>query len=211
MIIAFRRFVVRIIYKIIPPHYFYNEAAWIRGIENRRLSNSSITARFTGNSMIHNMPERPEQIKVGSGTLVEGELLIFKYGGKIVIGENSYVGRNTLIWSGESVHIGSNVLISHNCNISDTSAHEFDHEERAERFENLMRHGYPVDKAAILTAPIIIEDYAWINPYVIIIKGVKIGKGAIIAAGSVVTKDVKPFTMVAGNPAKVVKELGRGA
>jgi acetyltransferase-like isoleucine patch superfamily enzyme len=62
-------------------------------------------------------------------------------------------------------------------------------------------------KGNVDTAPIIIEDHVWISFNVIVFKGVTIGKGAIIAAGSVVTKDVAPFTLMAGNPAKPVKTL----
>ena len=59
----------------------------------------------------------------------------------------------------------------------------------------------------IEVSPTIIEDDAWIGVNVIILKGLTIGKGAIIGAGSVVTKNVPPMTLVAGNPAKVIKEL----
>ena len=51
-------------------------------------------------------------------------------------------------------------------------------------------------------APVTIEDYAFIGPRVIILPGVKIGKGAVVAAGAVVTKDVKDYALVVGNPAK---------
>lgn len=54
--------------------------------------------------------------------------------------------------------------------------------------------------------PIVIGDDVWIGMNVIILKGVKIGTGAIIAAGAVVTKEVPPYTLVAGVPAKVIKE-----
>ena len=54
---------------------------------------------------------------------------------------------------------------------------------------------------------VVIEDDAWIGFKSSVLKGVTIGRGAIIAAGSVVTKDVPPFTLVAGNPAKVIREL----
>lgn len=56
-------------------------------------------------------------------------------------------------------------------------------------------------------APIVIEDDVWIGEYAAIMKGVTIGKGAIVAAHAVVTKDVPAYTVVAGNPAKVVKDL----
>ena len=70
-----------------------------------------------------------------------------------------------------------------------------------------MKYGHPKEKGNVVTAPIIIEDYAWISYNVSILKGVKIGKGSIVAAGSVVTKDTPPFSIVAGNPAKVIKQL----
>jgi acetyltransferase-like isoleucine patch superfamily enzyme len=103
--------------------------------------------------------------------------------------------------------VGNHVLIAHNVNIVDTNSHEIPHIERAERYIELITKGYPVEKASIQTAPITIEDYVWISFNATILKGVTIGKGAIVAAGAVVTKDVPPFTIVAGNPAVVVKTL----
>ena len=56
-------------------------------------------------------------------------------------------------------------------------------------------------------SPVIIEDKVWIGTRSIILKGVTVGEGAIVGAGSVVTKDVQPWTVVAGNPAQKIKEL----
>lgn len=53
--------------------------------------------------------------------------------------------------------------------------------------------------------PVLIEDDVWIGARVIILPGVKVGKGSVIGAGSVVTKDVMPYTVVGGNPARVLK------
>ncbi len=207
MIDRIRKLLVRFVFKVIPPEYFVHAYNTRRESNNKSLTTSGSTTRFTPTAAVFNMPGKVDKIAVGIGTVVEGDLLVFNYGGSIVIGRDSYVGRNSVVWSGENVTIGDNVLISHNVNISDTSAHEFDHLERADRFRELLVKGHPFDKASIQTAPIVIEDYVWINPYSIIIKGVRIGKGAIVAAGSVVTSDVEPFTMVAGNPARVVRQL----
>ena len=57
------------------------------------------------------------------------------------------------------------------------------------------------------SAPVIIEDNVWIGQYCTILKGVRIGKGSIVATRAVVTKDVPPYSIVAGNPAKVVKKI----
>jgi acetyltransferase-like isoleucine patch superfamily enzyme len=207
MITWIRELLVKLVFKLIPPEYFLEE------FERRRLQlkNKEVIiktgSQFTRRAQVYNMRKDPSRIVIGQGSLVEAELLIFNYGGCIVVGDNTYIGRDSVVWSGEKVSIGNNVLISHNVNISDTSAHEIDHLQRAERFKDFLANGYPESKASVTTAPIIIDDHVWINPYCIIIKGVSIGKGAIIAAGSVVTKDVDAFTMVGGNPAKFIKAL----
>lgn len=156
---------------------------------------------------IYNMRGNLQDIRIGKNSHVRGELLVFNYGGKIEIGDNTFIGVGSKVWSGELVIIGSNVLISHNVNIMDTNSHEMDHLERAEGFIKLMREGYPKDKGSIKTSPVVIEDYAWISFNAIILKGVRIGKGAVVSAGAVVTKDVPDFCLVAGNPAQVIKHL----
>jgi acetyltransferase-like isoleucine patch superfamily enzyme len=59
----------------------------------------------------------------------------------------------------------------------------------------------------IKTKPVIIEDDVWIGMGAVILKGVRIGKGSVVAAGAIVTKDVPPNSIVAGNPAQVVKQI----
>lgn len=156
---------------------------------------------------VFNLQNDRNLIVVGDNSNILGELLIFAYGGGIKIGENSFVGEGVRIWSGENITIGSNVLISHNCNIVDTNSHEIDYLERAQGYINLKEHGYPKTKGSILTSKIVIEDYAWISFNVTILKGVTIGKGAIVGANSVVIEDVPPYTLVVGNPAKVIKKI----
>ena len=161
---------------------------------------------FFPNSRIFN-PQSKDKIKIGNNTHIRGHLLVLKYGGKITIGNNCFVGDGSRIWSGDLIKIGNNVLISHNVNIMDTNSHEIDYVERSERYIDLIKNGQWEDKGSIITSPVIINDYVWISFNSIILRGVTIGKGAIIAAGSVVTKDVEEFTVVAGNPAKIVKYL----
>ena len=104
------------------------------------------------------------------------------------IGAYSSIGDRTQIHCGNRVSIGTHVLISWDVNII-----EFDYHAPG--------GGVPEPR------PIIIEDEAWIGARCIITKGVTIGKGAILAAGAVVTKDVPPFTLVAGNPARPIKTV----
>lgn len=108
-----------------------------------------------------------------------------------VLGDGSGIGVNCEIARG--VRIGSNVMMGPEC-LFYTNQHQFNPETR--RFE-----GYTDIK------PIVIEDDVWIGRRAIIMGGVTIGKGAVIGAAAVVTKDVPPYTIAAGNPAVVKKHL----
>jgi len=196
------------IFRFFKIHRLVNKANELDKLKqiNRQVTNNGGT--FFSSASVSNMKNDSSKIVIGKGTYIRGELSVFNYGGQIIIGENGYIGEQTKITSGESIQIGNNVLISHNVNIVDSTAHELDYIERAEAFRNLIKFGPPEFKSqTISTDPIIIGDDVWINFNVIILKGVKIGRGAIIAAGSVVTKDVPPFVLVGGNPAKQLKEL----
>lgn len=106
-------------------------------------------------------------------------------GAEIVIGDCTYINRRTEIMAKDSVTIGTGCAISWDVVISDTDYHQIE--------------------GTISTKPIVIGDEVWIGCKSIILKGVHIGNGAVVAAGSVVTKDVEPYTLVAGIPAKVIK------
>lgn len=182
-------------------------------INNRKIisecesqTNLGENSKFYPEAKVYNS-QLKESIVIGDNTNICGQLLVFKYGGRIKIGNDCYVGGGSRIWSGESVIIGNNVLISHNVSIVDTNSHEVNHLERAERYKELAINGPWQNKGSIITNPILISDYVWINFGAIILKGVTIGEGAIVAAGAVVTKDVESFTVVAGNPAVVVRHL----
>lgn len=166
-----------------------------------------INSKFYGTSIVENHRKNRDKIKIGENTHIRGELLVFNYGGKIVIGDDCFIGEGSRIWSGDSLTIGNDVLISHNVNIIDTNSHEINAVERSKRYKELLISGHWEDKGSIKTAPIVIEDFAWISFGVTILKGVKIGKGAIIGAKSVVMKDVPDWTIVAGNPAQVIREI----
>ena len=156
---------------------------------------------------IHNIRRLRQAIRVGANTHLKGELLTFAHGGEITIGEYCYVGEQSHIWSAASISIGDRVLISHNVNIFDSLTHPIRALERHQHYRQIITCGHP-NQVALEEAPIRIGNDAWIGCLAIILRGVTIGEGAIVGAGSVVSKDVPPFTIVAGNPARVVRELG---
>jgi acetyltransferase-like isoleucine patch superfamily enzyme len=70
-------------------------------------------------------------------------------------------------------------------------------------------HGVPFDVyTGIESRPVFVRDGVWIGANAVVLKGVTVGRGAIVGAGSVVTKDVPEYTVVAGNPARTIRELG---
>jgi acetyltransferase-like isoleucine patch superfamily enzyme len=176
---------------------------------NNCLNNVTIgkKSKFYEQARVINLQGNSAKINIGENTHIRGTLLLFAHNGNINIGNNSYIGNGTQIWSANVINIGNDVLISHNCNIIDTNSHEIDYLERKESYLKLLENGHPKENISVQSAPIIIEDHAWINFNVSILKGVTIGKGAIVGAGSVVLKNVEPFTMVAGNPAIFIKNI----
>ena len=101
-----------------------------------------------------------------------------------------------------AVDIGDRVQIGPGGIIVDTDGHPVDPAVRRRQVEGLT---YPLD--SVEKRPIVIEDDVWIGFGVIVLKGVRIGRASVIGAGSVVTRDIPPFCVAAGNPARVVRRL----
>jgi acetyltransferase-like isoleucine patch superfamily enzyme len=110
---------------------------------------------------------------------------------KIVIGANTYVNRYTIFDAHRQLHIGERVMIGPHCYFTDAD-HSTDPESSVQ--VQPMRH-----------KPLIIEDEAWIGAHVTVLPGVRIGKGAVLGAGSVVTRDIPPMAVAIGSPARVVR------
>jgi len=155
---------------------------------------------------VRNIRNQRHAIRVGNNTHLKGELLTFAHGGEISIGEYCYVGEQSHIWSAAHISIGDRVLISHNVNIFDSLTHPVNPRERHRHYREIITSGHPVS-IDLGEAPVCIRNDVWIGCLSIVLGGVTIGEGAIVGAGSVVSKDVPPFTIVAGNPAKFVREL----
>jgi len=146
------------------------------------------------------------EIVLGDYVICAGELYSFFNKGVISIGDCSYVGQGTRIWALSRVEIGSRVLISHDCFICDNLTHPMDARTRHQQY--MAKHGFPFpERIELNEQPITIGSDVWIAAGVTILRGVKIGEGAVIAAGAVVTRDVPAGVIVAGNPARVVKQI----
>ncbi len=145
--------------------------------------------------VIDNLRGDPKHIRIGEHCYVRGRLLTYGHAGEISMGDWCYIGVRTEIWSMASVSIGNRVLVSHGVNIIDGSSHSSVASERHQHFRDILTKGHPrnTDEVpGVDGAPIVIEDDAWISFGATILKGVRIGKGSIVAAGAIVTKDVPP-------------------
>lgn len=123
------------------------------------------------------------------------KLMADRPGARILVGDNTRMS-GTCIHAYRSVTVGRNCLIAGNTQIFDGSGHDlcFPHVE-----ERLHTAGSAEE--------IVIEDNVWIGAHSIVLPGVRIGYGAVIGAGSVVTRDVPRFALAAGNPARVVRDF----
>lgn len=107
---------------------------------------------------------------------------------KISIGERCYINRHTMIDAHEQIKIGPDCMIGPFCYITDG-----DHSHKGQN--RLADQG-------MVSSPVVLEDNVWVGAHATILKGVRIGRHAVIGAGAVVTKDVEAFSTVVGVPAK---------
>ncbi|MCA8034495.1 acyltransferase [Burkholderia arboris] len=129
------------------------------------------------------------QVKIGRDSSIAMGCFVTGY--HISIGDNTVVNRYTYLDGRVPLTIGNNVNISHY-----TLIQTLTHDPQNPDF-------------VCLCKPVVIEDHVWIGARAIISPGVRIGEGAVVGAGSVVTRDVEPYTIVAGNPARFIKERTR--
>ena len=129
--------------------------------------------------------------EIGTGSMIEDFSTINNGVGDLIIGDNTLIGMSNVIIG--PVHIGNNIILAQNIVVSG------------------LNHGYqnismPIKNQSISTRKITIEDDCWIGANSVITAGVTIGRHSVIAAGSVVTKNIPSFCVAAGNPARVVKQ-----
>jgi len=192
---------VRKVYRKFRPHIDLNHV--IVG-DNVRLENFIADVR--------NCKKNDKKISIGEDSMVSGRFVIEKATGRIDIGKRCSIGPGMFI-SIEHIEIGNDVMISWGCTIADNNSHSLNWQERINDVENWKRGieenkiGFYKNWDCVKKGKITIGNNVWVGFNVIILKGVSIGNGAIIAAGSVVSKDVPDYSVVAGNPAEIKKYL----
>lgn len=143
--------------------------------------------------------------EIGNSSMFSAHVVFEKPHATLTIGDRSFVGGKSMFSICESVSIGSDVMMSWGCTIADHDSHSLDFRYRAHDVENWLAGRK--DWTNVRKAPVIISDKVWIGFNCSVLKGVTVGEGAVVAANSNVTRDVQPWTLVAGNPARVIRQL----
>jgi acetyltransferase-like isoleucine patch superfamily enzyme len=145
----------------------------------------------------------PEAIVIARGSVCRGVLRLDRQEARLHIAEDVYIGDDVLISCSDRIDIGPGTLIGHGAQIFDNDSHPIDADERHRQWLRIRygeRQEFSVEHAAVE-----IGRSVWIGMYSLIMKGVTIGDGAVVAAGSVVTHDVPALTIVGGNPARPLR------
>jgi len=145
----------------------------------------------------------PVGLKIGNRVTLQNASLATEENGYIEIGDFSYLS-NAVIACNSKVIIGKYVFIAGGVTIVDTDFHPISPISRIADTIALSPVGNKTYRPQFVSEPVIIEDEVWIGFNATILKGVRIGKGAVVQPGSVVLKDVLPGQIVQGNPAKPI-------
>ena len=149
-------------------------------------------------------PTARNRLMVGAQSIVEAKVVFERAGAGLTIGDRTFIGCGVLTIA-EDVFIGSDVMLAWGVTVFDHDSHSVRFVERQNDVTDWLkgRKNWSVVRCAAVR----VCDKAWIGFDSIILKGVTIGEGAVVGAGSVVTKDVPRWTIVAGNPAREIGEI----
>jgi acetyltransferase-like isoleucine patch superfamily enzyme len=166
---------------------------WVRNLLNPFMYHRGKGSVIRRSVRLDVLPFRP--FSVGAATVIEDFSCINNGMGEVTIGSNCTIGLGNILIA--PVLIGNNVILAQHVVLSG------------------LNHGYkdidiPINLQKCTTATITIEDDCWIGANSVITAGVTIGRHSVVAAGSVVTKDVPPYSIVGGNPAKLLRQYNPG-
>lgn len=155
-------------------------------------------------------------LSIGENGIIDGRFVFETQNGYVRIGNRVHIGNSVFI-SINNIEIEDDVTIAWDCLFYDHNSHSVNWDERKndtiQEYKDVISCGNLIANKnwdVVKSAPIHICKKAWIGMGCKVLKGVTIGEGAVVAAGSVVTKDVEPWTVVGGNPAKFIKRITEG-
>ena len=175
-------------------YYQRSRLPWQRAALHLELARRQAFARGTlhGNAL---RMLREGRLTVGPHAVFEPGVWITSDTGRIAIGAGALLNLNVMVAAVERTEIGDHCMLANGCLVTDGN-HCFDDPERPVPWQGFTTKG-----------PTILEDNVWLGANVVVTSGVRIGRRSVIGANSVVTEDVPPFSIAAGAPAKVLKQV----
>jgi len=175
-------------------YYQRSRLPWQRAALHLELARRQAFARGTlhGNAL---RMLREGRLTVGPHAVFEPGVWITSDTGRIAIGAGALLNLNVMVAAVERTEIGDHCMLANGCLVTDGN-HRFDDPERPVPWQGFTTKG-----------PTILEDNVWLGANVVVTSGVRIGRRSVIGANSVVTEDVPPFSIAAGAPAKVLKQI----
>jgi acetyltransferase-like isoleucine patch superfamily enzyme len=146
-----------------------------------------------------------DAVRIGTNCAIRGVIRCAR-GARVTIGDTVYVGDGVIMDALSSIEIGDATLIAHGAQIFDNNSHPVDAAEREAHFRSII--GLQADRGVkIGSAPVKVGRRCWLGFNAAVMKGVTLGDDAIVAAAAMIVRDVEAKTIVAGNPAQVIKQL----
>ena len=180
----------KFVHRLLLPNGGARPRLWVRLILNRFYHQRGKGSKIRFNTRIDVLPFN--KFILGRKAIIEDFATINNGVGDVIIGDNTLIGMGNVLIG--PVTIGNNVIFAQNIVASG------------------LNHGYqeptvPIMNQPVSTAQIVVEDDCWIAANVVLTAGITIGKHTVVGAGSVVTKSIPPYSVVAGNPARVLKSF----
>lgn len=192
-----------IVYQICPPFLWKLLFSIKQNLQDKNLK--AIVGENTAINGAIDQRVQGGEVKIGNDCLIEGYLVTESHNSKITIGNNVFIGGGTVVDCVISISVEDDVLVSYGCILADSDNHSVSYSIRKHDLADWKKGKHAWN--AVKSLPIKISKGAWIGAHAIILKGVTIGEGAVIGAGSVVTRDIPAWTIAAGNPARIIREI----
>jgi len=173
---------------LLEPHNQAKPRRWVRWFVNPFIHNLHRTAIIRSSVRLDVLPYNA--FSLGAHSIIDDFGVINNGVGPVQIGDNTLVGIGGVVIG--PVNIGSKVIMAQHVVLSGLN----------HSYENVQ---LPIRDQRVTMRPIVVEDECWIGANVTITAGVTIGRHSVVAGGSVVTRDVPPYTVVGGNPARILK------
>lgn len=149
-------------------------------------------------------PVTNNHLIIGRQSIVETKIVFERDRAAVSVGDRTFIGAGMMTVA-HNITIGNDVMIAWGVSVSDHNSHSVVFSERMDDVVDWLKG--EKNWSNVRYAPVRVCDKVWIGFDSIILKGTTIGEGAVVGAGSVVTKDVPPWTIVAGNPARIIREI----